>query len=404
VENEIPKSQEKPSKAARLREASRRLRDDFADRPPTDAEWEDLTSELTQDDLEHLAKLARGHLDRAVVAAKAGETADAIDEATSALRLQPRDPAWGREVAASLRYAGLSGPEAEAFLSPLERRKKGKKERRWWIGVIVALVALPLGVASAFAFWPKMHFGVPVNRVQGPRALESSFDTQGVRTNIEVAQSRLLIFPEATVAELSAWVTFPDHRIDLWEGTVSLLDGQGQTLAKRDVTFRASSEGPLSPGQGVAVFQQFDAWPWFDRVASFQLTTSRILAQPTKPAEKREIPLAGVEGLSAGFGLKVWVQDSRWTDRFAAKVQSLSLEFENTGLKPFAQLEVALVWRDRLGKVLKTLIFRPVSAFRTALPSGGKLAWTQETVFDTEVFSWAAGDEPHPVLELRQWQ
>jgi len=32
------------------------------------------------------------------------------------------------------------------------------------------------------------------------------------------------------------------------------------------------------------------------------------------------------------------------------------------------------------------------------------MAWTQETVFDTEVFAWAAGEEPHPVLELRRWQ
>ena len=404
VENEIPNSQERSSKAARLRETARRLRDDFAARAPTEAEWEDLTADLTQDDLEHLAKLARGHLDRAVAAAKAGETDDALDEGASALRLQPRDPAWGREVAATLRYAGLSGPSAEAFLAPLESRKKGKKEHRWWVAAVVVLVALPLGVASAFFFWPKMHFGAPVNRVQGPRALESSFDTQGVRTNIEVAQSRLLIFPEATVAELSAWVTFPDHRVDLWEGTVSLLDGQGQPLAKREVTFRASSEGPLNPGQGIAVFQQFDAWPWFDRVASFQLTTSRILAQPTSPAQRKEIPLGGAEGLPGGYGLKVWVQDSRWSDRFASKVQTLSLELENTGLKPFSQLEIALLWRDSLGKVLKTLIFRPVSAFRTALPSGGRLAWNQETVFDTEVFSWPPGDEPHPVLELRQWQ
>lgn len=404
MEKEIPNSQEKSTKAARLREAARRLREDFSDRPPTDAEWDALTADLTQDDLAHLAKLARGHLDRAVAAAKAGETEDALDEGAAAVRLQPRDPGWAREVAASLRYAGLSGPGAEAFLAPLERKKKPRKGSRWLIGLVVALVALPLGVASAFYFWPKMNFGAPVNRVQGPRALESVFDTQGVRTNIEVAQSRLLIFPEATVAELSAWVTFPDHRVDLWEGTVSLLDGQGQALAKRDVTFRASSEGPLAPGQGVAVFQQFDAWPWFDRVASFQVTTSRILAQPTQPAARDQMPLAGTDTLTAGYGLRAWVQESRWADRFASRVHTLSLEFENTGLKPFSELEVALVWKDGLGKVLKTLTFRPVSAFRTALPSGGRLAWTQETVFDTEVFSWAAGDEPHPVLELRRWR
>jgi hypothetical protein len=132
--------------------------------------------------------------------------------------------------------------------------------------------------------------------------------------------------------------------------------------------------------------------------------TTRILAQEANPQDLREIPLTGLETLGQGYNLRVWVKDSRWADRFASKVHTYSLNIENSGLKPFAELQLALVWRDTNGKVLKTLVFRPVSAFRTALPSGAKLGWTQESVFDTEVFSWPLGSEPNSVLELRQWQ
>jgi len=255
------------------------------------------------------------------------------------------------------------------------------------------------------AFWaPTWNLGSPINQVQGPRALAAVFDTQGVKTNIQVAQSRLIIFPESTVAELSAWVTFPDHRVDLWEGTVSVLDSQGQVLAHRDLSFRASNQGPLDPGQGLEVFQQFDAWPWFDRVASFQVSTSRILAKEAEPKNRQEMPVEGLDALTPGYGLRVWVDGAGWADRFASRVHTLSLELENTGLKPFAELELELVWKDGAGKTLKTLVLRPVSAFRTALPSGGRLPWTQETVFDTEVFSWPAGSDPHPVLALGAWK
>ena len=116
------------------------------------------------------------------------------------------------------------------------------------------------------------------------------------------------------------------------------------------------------------------------------------------------MPVQGIESLTPGYNLRVWIQDSRWSERFASKAQTLVLELENTGLKSFAELQFALVWRDVAGQTLKTILFRPVSAFRTALPSGARLAWTQETIFDTEVFTWPAGSEPHPVLELRQWQ
>ncbi len=207
------------------------------------------------------------------------------------------------------------------------------------------------------------------------------------------------------MAELSAWVTFPEHQIELWEGTVSALDAQGQTLAHRDVTFHSSAEAPLEAGQGLEIFQQFDAWPWFDRAATFQVTTTRILAKEAHPRDRKEWPLVGSDTLTAGYNLKVWLEGSQWTDRFASKVHTLTLEFENTGLKPFSELQFALVWRDgEKGRVLKTIRFRPVSAFRTALPSGARLGWKQESVFNTEVFSWSPGSQPFPVLELVKWQ
>lgn len=369
--------------------------------------WDEITKELTQDDFEHLRKMARGHLDRARDSVADGDFEEASLEARAAVLLWPRDSTWAREVLTGLQTAGWKGIEAEAFFVLLARRTgkgRSKKQGRWLIPVIVLLIAVPVGSWIALSWGSSLALGRAVSPVQGPRAMEVSFDTQGVKTNIQVVQSHMLIFPEATVAELSAWVTFPENKVDLWEGTVKVLDPQGQVLTSRDVTFRSSDQGPLQPGQGLAVFQQFDAWPWFDRVSSFQVTTSRILAQEAKPLARQAMPLAGVETLTEGYGLKVWIDDSRWTDRFASKVQTLSLEVENTGLKSFAELQFRLQWVDGEGKTLKTLTFRPVSAFRTALPPGAKLGWTQETVFNTEVFSWTPGAEPHPVLELTGWQ
>jgi hypothetical protein len=398
---------EKKSKADRLRSASRSLQELPVEKLPSIEEWDQAAGELTQDEIEHLHKLARGHLERAVEAAAAGDHADAADEARAAVLLGPRDTIWARNVASTLRTAGWTGHEAAGFFVLVDRRagkKLRKKRPGWLLPVLILAVSAPLGIGFVLFLSSGLILGHPVSRVQGPRALEAVFDTQGVKTNIQVAQSRLLIFPDATVAELSAWVTFPDHQVDVWEGSVKVLDPQGAVLASRDVTFHASSQGPLDAGQGLAVFQQFDAWPFFDRVSSFQLITTRILAKESRPADRKEMAVAGIDALTQGYGLKVWVQDSRWVDRFASKVQTLGLELENTGLKPFAELQFALVWKNNAGKTLKTLIFRPVSAFRTALPSGAKLGWTQETVFDTEVFSWPAGEEPHPNLELRQWR
>jgi len=406
VEKDIPPA-EKRSKADRLRSCSRLLQELPLERVPTQAEWDEATLELTQDDFDHLRKMARGHLERAVAAAEEADGAEAAEEARAAVLLWPREAGWSREVVTALRAAPWTGVDAEGWFELLDRRlgrRKRPKLAKWLIPLAVAIVAVPLGIWAAFSLGPGLVLGHPVSRVQGPRALEASFDTQGVKTNIQVAQSRLLIFPDATVAELSAWVTFPEHRVDLWEGTVSVLDPKGKTLTSRNVTFHASSEAPLEAGQGLPVFEQFDAWPWFDQVASFQVITTRILAQPAHPADRVEMALGGVEALTEGYGLKVWVKDSRWVDRFASRVHTFTFELENTGLKPFAQLQFALVWRNDEGKTLKTLVFRPVSPFRTALPSGAKLGWTQESVFDTEVFSWPAGGEPHPTLELRQWQ
>ena len=407
MEKEIPIVAEKRSKAERLRACARKLQDLPLERTATQAEWDEATAELTQDDFDHLRKMARGHLDRAVEAVADQDGAEAAAEARAAVLLWPREAGWSREVVAALRTAAWKGIEAEGWFVLLGRRTgrtPSKRLPRWLIPLVVVLVAGPLGVWAALSWGPGLTLGHLVSRVQGPRTLEVAFDTQGVKTNIQVAQSRLLIFPDATVAELSAWVTFPEHRVDVWEGTVQVLDPQGKTLASRDVTFRASSQDPLGAGQGLPVFEQFDAWPWFDQVASFQVITTRILAQPAHPKDRVEMELGGVDALTEGYGLKVWVQDSRWVERFASRVHTFSFELENTGLKPFAQLQFTLVWRNDQGKTLKTLVFRPVSAFRTALPSGAKLGWTQESVFDTEVFSWPPGGEPHPSLELRQWQ
>ena len=394
------------NKSARLRETVRQLQELPLERRPTAQEWEQLTSELTQDELEQLELMARGHLDRAKELVSGGDAEDVADEARSAILLLPLNSEWAQEVVESLRTKKWSGTQAVAFYTSVGQRQGRRRVSVpvWgWIA-LASLVMVPVGIVALFALGTQLEMIKPDQRLIGPRNLEAVFDTQGVKTNIQVAQSRLIIFPDATVAELSAWVTFPDHRVDVWEGTVDVLDGQGKTLTRREVTFRTSSEGPIEPGQGIEVFQQFDAWPWFDRVASFQVITTRILAQEAHPQNLKEMPLVGLETLGQGYNLRVWMKDSRWVDRFASKVHTLSLDLENSGLKPFAELQLALVWRDTGGKLLKTLVFRPVSAFRTALPSGARLGWTQESVFDTEVFSWPPGGEPNPVLELRLWQ
>jgi hypothetical protein len=405
-EKEIPISQEKNTKAARLREARQRLQDLPLERRPTDAEWDEITGELTADDLEHLKKLAIGYRDRALEGPESTSLEERIEEASSALLLWPRDPAWAQATIEAYRKALWKGPEAVAFLSALSRRQgtraKGTRPQ-WLVPLVWLLVAAPVGVGVVF-LWTGLDKGSGISPVQGPRNLQAVFDTQGVKANIEVAQSRMILFPDATVAELSAWVTFPDHRVDLWEGTVTVLDAQGGPLAQRDVTFRSSADGPIEPGQGVEIFQQFNAHPFYDKVSGFQVSTRRILAREAHPKDRRGMEVGGLDALTTGYNLKVWIQDQQWTDRFASKVHTLNLELENTGLKPFAELQFLLVWRDNHGKTLKTLVLRPVSAFRTALPSGGRLPWSQETVFDTEVFSWPAGQEPHPSLELKQWQ
>lgn len=402
MEKEIPNSKEKKG---RLRDAARFLLALPVDRLPSQSEWDEITGDLTADDLERLNDLAQGHFDRALEAEGAAE---GLEEAASAVLLRPRDPDWSRTVVTALRKKAWTGDEAHAFFTAVDRRTGASRRAsgglpRWLVPVLGLVLLVPLGTWGVLVLWPSMSLASPLKAGQGPRTLESAFDTQGVKANIRVAASRLVVYPEATVAELSAWVSFPDHRIDLWEGKVSALSAAGEVLTSREVVFRSSSQGPIDPGQGVEVFQQFDAWPWFDRVASLQISTTRILAQEAHPRNRQELPLTGSEALTPGYKLKVWLVESRWSERFAARIHSLSLELENAGLKSFANLELALVWIDAKGKVLKTQVLRPVSAFRTALPSGARLPWTQETVFDTEVFSWDPGSEPHPVLELRQW-
>lgn len=401
-------SQEKTGgggRAGRLREACARLQALPLDRQISETEWDAATGELTKDDLEALKRLAMSYRDRALEASNSEE--ERREEATASILLWPRDPAWTKATADAYRQVGWKGPEAEGFFSALARRTGRKTVRargKWVLAAVVFLGVLPASVALVAVLSTGLNRTSGVSPVQGPRDLETVFDTQGVKTNIQVAQSRLILFPDATVAELSAWVMFPDHRIDLWEGRVTVLDAEGQALTSRELTFRSSTEGPLEAGQGVEIFQQFNAHPFYDKAFSFQVTTSRILAQQAHPQDRRPMDVVGGDGLPTGYRLQVWILEDQWVDRFASKVHTLSLELENAGLKPFADLQFALVWKDVLGKTLKTLVFRPVSAFRTALPSGARLPWTQETVFDTEVFSWLEGQAPHPILELRSWQ
>lgn len=412
MSKEIPISQEKSTpakntKAERLREASRRLEALPLSRPPTTAEWDEATGELTADDLTHLKKLAVGYRERALEPVEA-PWAEHLEEAASALLLWPQDAEWAQQTLELYRQAGWQAPEAQAFLGVLGQRIRKKRksflDRRWIMPLLIALVAVPSVLGALYVLGVGWSRASGISPVQGPRNLEAVFDTQGLKANIQIAESRMLLFPDATVAELSAWVTFPDHRVEVWEGSVDVLDAQGQVLTRREVAFRSSSEGPLEAGQGVAVFEQFNAYPFFDRVTSFQVVTSRILAREAHPRNRQEMPLEGLESLASGYNLKVWLLEGRWSDRFASKVHTAAFELENTGLKPFAELQFSLVWRDGKGKVLKTITFRPVSPFRTALPSGARLPWNQESVFDTEVFSWSPGEEPHPVLELTKWQ
>jgi hypothetical protein len=406
VDKDIPSVSEKTSRAARLREASRQLKSLPLDRPAPSKIWESLSDDLSQDDFEQLAKMAQGHLSRAVDAVKDTDVSLTADEARSAVLLKPLDMTWAGLVVKTLKDAKWAGAEAFAFYSAVDKRRGRRASPsvpRWMIPAVIVVLAVPLTVWAVLVLGPALHMGPKTAPVQGPRDLPAAFDTQGVKTNIQIAQSHLLLYPEATVAELSAWVIFPEDRLEMWEGTVNMLDAEGQTLAKRDVTFRSSSQGPLEAGQGMEIFQQFDAWPWFDKVASFQVSTTRILAQPTQPKNRVELPVSGIDKLESGYAFKVWVTDSHWSDRFVSKVQTLSLEIENTGLKPFNALQFRLFWRSE-GKTLKTLSLRPVSSNRMALPSGGRLGLNQDTVFDTEVFSWTPGSEPVPTLELVSWR
>lgn len=406
MDQDIPSVSDKTSRAARLREASRQLKVLALDRPAPPSVWESLSDTLSQDDLNQLATMAQGHLARAVEAVKDPDASFTADEARAAVLLKPLDMLWARTVVQTLKQAKWAGAEAFAFYSAVDKRGGGRSSRaipRWALPAVILVIAVPLVVWAVLVLGPALHLGPQPAPVQGPRDLSASFDTQGVKTNIEIAQSHLLLYPEATVAELSAWVIFPEDRVEVWEGTVNVLDTAGQPLAKRDVTFRSSSQGPLEAGQGMEIFQQFDAWPWYDKIGSFQVTTTRILAHPTDPKTKVELPVAGIDKLGPGYALKVWKLDGGWTDGFASKVASLSLEIENTGLKPFGELQFALVWRSE-GKTLKTVTLRPVSSARAALPSGAKLGLNPETVFSTEIFSWPPGAEPLPSLELVSWQ
>jgi len=239
--------------------------------------------------------------------------------------------------------------------------------------------------------------------LQGPRTLGAAFDTQGVKTNIAVSQSRLLLFPEATVAEISAWVVFPDDKVGLWQGKVSVLDAAGKPLAERDVTFHKGDAPPLEPGQGMAVFQQFDAWPWFDKVASFQLTTTRILAQSAHPADKTTVAFTIDPPFPTGYKLRIWSLDQGWGDRFVSKVHKWSLEFENAGYQPFKELTLKLIWTSWDAKVIKTETLRPVTSFRSPLAPGNNVSWHQNSIFETEVYRWTDGREPLPRLEVVSW-
>jgi len=407
VDKEIPTSRENTAKGGRLRDTARQLRSLPLDRPPTPLEWEQQTSELTKDEMDRLTAMASGHRERIL---EAETLEDALEEASSAVLLRPLDNGWAGQVADVLRSKSWQGDEVHAFYAAVERRtgrkgrRRGRKLRPWLIPLIVVVAVAPLTAWAVFVLWPGLSPGAAFRTGVGPRTLEASVDTQGVKSNTQLLGSKLIVFPEATVAELSAWVTFPDHQVEVWEGNVSVLDSAGSVLATRAVEFHPSNQGPLEPGQGVEVFQQFDAWPWFDKAVAFQIATTKILAKETKPRDRTEMPLAGIDKLTSGYNLKVWLVGSHWSTRFAARVHQLDLEFGNTGLKPFSDLQMALRWSDDQGKVLKTQTIRPVSAFRTALPSGSKLGWSQETVFDTEVFPWEPGREPHPSLELTQWQ
>lgn len=400
MEKEIPDIDEKVAPGGRLREATRALKDLPLDRLPTDQEWEQAVGDLSRNDLDRLETLAEGHLKRVATAPGVSE---GLEQAGAAVLLKPRDQGWVRQVIAAFRARGWAGDEVHAFVTALERRtKKPRSRRRWWplgLGLLLGTVT----VVTLVVFGGGLDLRGPGKPLPGPRGLEAIIDTQGVKSNSQVVSSRLLIFPEATVAELSAWVTFPDHRVEVWEGQVNVLGNDGQVLASREVTFHASSEAPLEAGQGVEVFQQFDAWPWFDRVTTFQVSTHRILAREAQPRQRRELAVAGTDALTPGYRLRVWLVDQAWSERFASRVHTLSLEVENAGLKAFGDLQIALVW-VREGQTLKTQVFRPVSPFRTALPAGGRTPWVQETVFDTEVFDWPAGQDPLPVLELRQWK
>jgi hypothetical protein len=397
---------DKTSRAARLREAARELKTFPLDKPVPQTAWDEISDMLSQEDLNQLAKMAEGHLSRAIETVKDPDVSLTAEEARAAVLLRPLDGVWAGSVVAALKQAKWAGAEAFAFYSAMDKRRGRRASRRvprWAVPVAILAVAVPLVVWAMFVLGPALHFGAPPAPVQGPRDLTATFDTQGVKTNIQVAQSRLLLYPEATVAELSAWVLFPDDKVEVWEGTVNLLDTQGQPLAKREVTFRASNQGPLEAGQGMEIFQQFDAWPWFDKVGGFQVSTTRILATPTHPKNRVELPVTGVDKLGPGYSIKVWLLGSSWSDRFVSKVANLSLEIENTGLKPFGELQFALRWRSQ-GKTLKTQTIRPVSSYRTALPSGGRLGLSQDAVFDTEVFSWPPGSDPLPSLELVSWR
>ncbi|HVZ32599.1 MAG TPA: hypothetical protein VG963_09245, partial [Polyangiaceae bacterium] len=198
MDKDFPSVSEKSSRAARLREASRELKALPLDKPVPQAVWDELSGSLSQDDLDQLAKMALGHLERAVAAVKDPDVSLTADEARAAVLLRPLDLVWAASVVTSLKEAKWAGAEAFAFYSAVDKRRGRRSSRkvpRWAIPAAILLISVPLVIWAIFVLGPSLHWGAPPAPVQGPRDLSATFDTQGVKTNIQIAQSRLLLYP-----------------------------------------------------------------------------------------------------------------------------------------------------------------------------------------------------------------